>query len=214
MTTPAKNVEGIFHPEFHRGWGGCAEELFHYTSRYYCYTEAFLRNLSEDRTFTLADYRADNMSHEQRLLMAAVLSCRPDKRHATTVIEIANTVSLGKSFVNQYQLDHYHDQIEQIPKDMKLVYKQKIATVITEELSPLDPFLNIAERLRLPVAVNGHHVEIALNQLAEHLDSPLSSMRTNLQNAILLLHEAGYQLRNHPGLTHREARSIGDMDSI
>lgn len=214
MAIPVKNVEGIHHPDFHRGWGGCAEELFHYTSRYYPYTEAFLRNLSDDRTFSLADYRADNMSHEQRLLMAAVLSCRPSKRNAETIIEIVNTVRLGKSFVNQHQLDHYHNQIKRIPKDVKLVFKQKIAVGKTEQLSPLDPFLNIAERLRLPVAVKGHHVELALNQLAENLDSPVSCIRTNLQNAVLLLHEAGYQLRNHPGLTHREAKSIGDKDSI
>jgi hypothetical protein len=214
MTTPVKNVEGNFHPEFHHGWGGCAEELFHYTSRYYTYTEAFLRNLSDDRTLSMAKYKADKMSLEQRRLMAAVLSCRPNKRNAATIIEIVNTVSLGKSFVNQHQLDHYHNQIERIPKDVKLVYKQNLAPIKTEDLSPLDPFLNIAERLRLPVAVRGHHVELSLNQLAEYLDSPVSSMRTNLQNAILLLHEAGYILRNHPGLTHREAKSIGDKDSI
>jgi hypothetical protein len=213
MRTTAKNIEGTFHPNFHHGWGGCAEELFHYTSRYYAYTEVFLRNLAGDRTFSMAKYKAIKMSKEQRLLMAAVLSCRPSKHNATTIIEIVNTVSLGKSFVSQQYLDQYHNQIERIPKGAKLVYRQNVKFISTEDLSPLDPFLNIAERLRLPVAVTGHHVELSLIQLAEHMDSPVSSMRTNLQNAVLMLHEAGYQLKNHPGLTHREAKSIGETDT-
>ncbi|MGD8589635.1 MAG: hypothetical protein PVG22_12480 [Chromatiales bacterium] len=213
MTTSAKNIGGKFHPDFHHGWGGCAEELFHYTSRYYPYTEAFLRNLSGDRGFSMTKYKAANMSQDQRLLMAAVLSCRPNKRNATTIVEIVNTVSLGKAFVNQHQLDHYHNQIERIPKGLDLVYKQNIRADKADDLSPLDPFFNVVERLHLPVAVRGHHIELSLNQLAEHLDSPNSTMRTNLQNAILALHEAGYQLRNHPGLTHREAKSIADTDA-
>jgi hypothetical protein len=214
MMTSVKNIEGDFHPDFHHGWGGCAEELFHHTSRYYTYTEAFLRNLSGDRTFSMARYKAARLSHDQRLLMAAVLSCKPNRRNAEAVVEIANTVSLGKSFVNQHQLDHYHNQLERIPKGVKLVYQPSATRVETDDLSPLDPFLNIAERLRLPVAVKGRHVELSLNQLAVHLDSSVSSMRTNLQNAVLLLHEAGYLLRNHPGLTHREAKSIADTDSV
>ncbi len=214
MTTQVKNVEGNFYPVFHRGWGGCAEELFHYTSRYYAYTEVFLRNLSEDRTFSMARYNANRLSEDQRLLMAAVLSCRPNKRTASTIIEIVATVSLGKSFVNQHQLDHYHNQIEQFPKGAKLVYKQSITLPQPDDLSPLDPFLNIAERLHLPVAVREYHVEISLSRLAEHLDSPISTIRTNLQNAVLRLHDAGYLLRNHPGLTHREAKSIADEDAV
>lgn len=214
MTTLVKNVEGSFYPVFHRGWGGCAEELFHYTSRYYAYTEAFLRNLSANRAFRMAKYKAARLSDDQRLLMAAVLSCRPNKRNAATIIEIVTTVSLGKSFVNQHQLDHYHNQIKQFPRGATLVYRQSIALPQRTGLSPLDPFLNIAERLRLPVAVREHHVEVSLSQLGEHLDSPVSSMRSNLQNAVLRLHDAGYLLRNHPGLTHREAKSIADGDAV
>ena len=153
------------------------------------------------------------MSKDQRLLMAAALSCRPNKKNATTIIEIINTVSLGKSFINQHQLDHYHNQIERIPKDVNLIYKRKIIPLSVKGLSPLDPFLSIVERLRLPVAVRNGHIELSLTQLAKHLDSPVSSMRTNLQSSILMLHEAGYQLRNHPGLTHREAKSISNTET-
>jgi hypothetical protein len=133
MLSPVKNIEGNFYPIFHRGWSGCAEELF-----------------------------------------------------------------------------HYRIQLEKIPKGVNLVYKHNIASTKIAGISPLDPFLNIAERLRLLVAVRGHHVELSLSNLAGHLDSPVSSMRTNLQNAILQLHEAGYLLRNHPGLTHQEAKSISN----
>jgi hypothetical protein len=178
MLSPVKNIEGNFYPIFHRGWSGCAEELFHYTSRYYPYTEALLRNLSGDRKFRMADYSANRLSADQRLLLAAVLSCRPNRRNASTIIEIVTSVSLGKSFVNHSQMDHYRIQLEKIPKGVNLVYKHNIASTKIAGISPLDPFLNIAERLRLPVAVRGHHVELSLSDLAGHLDSPLSSMRT------------------------------------
>lgn len=214
MITPVKNVEGNFYPEFHRGWGGCAEELFHYTSRYYAYTEAFLRNLSGERTFSMASYQATRLSDEQRLLMAAVLSCYPDEHNALTIVEIVTSVTLGKSFVSQYHIDHYHKQLECIPKGVKLAYRQTVSHPEPTDLSPLDPFLNIAERLLLPVAVKEHHIEVSLSKLAEHLDSPISNMRTNLQNAVLRLHNAGYFLRNHPGLTHQQAKSIADDHAV
>ncbi len=214
MTSGVKNIEGTHYPEFHCGWGGCAEELFHYTSRYYNYTEAFLRNLSEDRSFSMSSYSANELSDAQRELMAAVLACKPDKETASAAIEIVTSVGLGKSFVNQAQVERYRKQIDRIPKNVRLVYRRNLRCPESNDLSPLDPFLNIAERLRLPVAVREHHVEVSLSQLAEHLDSPVSSMRSNLQNAVLQLHAAGYLLRNHPGLTHEEARSIADTDAV
>ena len=214
MSTGVKNIEGKYYPEFHCGWGGCAEELFHYTSRYYTYTEAFLRNLSEERSFSMSSYNAKLLSQQQRELLAAVLACRPDKESASTAIEIVTTVSLGKSFVSESQVERYQMQLDCIPKGVKLIYRRNVKRPDPNDLSPLDPFLNIAERLRLPVAVKEHHVEVSLGQLAEHLDSPAASMRLNLQHAVLRLHAAGYLLRNHPGLTHEEAKSIADTDAI
>jgi hypothetical protein len=82
------------------------------------------------------------------------------------------------------------------------------------DVAPLDPFLNIAERLQMPVAVHDHHVEVCLQSLARHLDSPSSALRSNLHNAVLQLHDAGYVLRNHPHLTHSEAHDIGDDDAV
>jgi serine kinase of HPr protein (carbohydrate metabolism regulator) len=80
--------------------------------------------------------------------------------------------------------------------------------------APLDPFMNIAERLQMPVAVRDHHVEVCMHTLADHLSSPNSALRTNLHNAVLDLHNAGYVLRNHPHLTHTEAHQIGDEGAV
>lgn len=214
MTNSVKNVEGNYYPDFHCGWGGCAEELFHYTSRYYTYTEALLRNLSEDRDFAMGRYKAKHLSDEQRILMAAILSCPPDRQTAESIIEIINAVSNDKTFVNPWQLEHYHKEIQQLPKGAKLVYRHNSKRPEASDISPLDPFLNMAERLRIAVAVREHHVEVSLSELAVHLDSPISSVRVNLQNAVLQLHAAGYLLRNHPGLTHSDAKSIADEDAV
>ena len=214
MIQNEKNVEGQYFPTFHCGWGGCAEELFHYTSRYYVYTEAFLRNLTDNRSFCMSSYHAAHLSRAQRILLAAVLSCRPNKESAEAVIEIVTSVCLGKSFVSQSLIDRYHAKIARIPKRARLTYRRNIRCPSTDLPYPLDPFLNIAERLRMPVAVRQHHIEVSLYELAKHLDSPILSLRVNLQNAVLQVHKAGYLLRNHPGLTHSEAKAIADETAV
>lgn len=74
------------------------------------------------------------------------------------------------------------------------------------EVDPLDPFMSLAERLLMPVAIRDRHVEVSLHELAEHLDSGNATLRGNLQEAVVTLHNAGYVLRNHPHLTHAEAQ--------
>lgn len=78
------------------------------------------------------------------------------------------------------------------------------------DVSPLEPWLNMAERLLMPVAVDGHHVDVDMKVLAGHLDSPNPVVRANLQRCIIDLHEAGYRLRNRPHLTHREVANRDD----
>jgi len=77
--TDGKNIAGHYYPVFHPGWGGFAEELFHYTSRYYTATEAFLRNLVGDRGFSMSGYSAQALSAGQREVLAAVLAEGPDR---------------------------------------------------------------------------------------------------------------------------------------
>jgi len=214
MADSVKNIEGHYYPVFHCGWGSCAEELFHHTSRYYSYTEVFLRNLSQIRSFSMSNYQASRLSHDQRRLLAAVLSCEPDSGCGVTITEIVTSVSHGEISTSRSQVERYQTQMDLLPDGMHLVYKHHGIKPDPEELSPLDPFLHIAERLHLPVAVKEHHVEVSLSELAQHLDSPNPIARNNLQNALLQLHAAGYLLRNHPGLTHREARFIADEDAV
>ncbi len=214
MKTVSKNVDGRYYPEFHLGWGGCAEELFHYASRYATYTEAFLRNLADQRQFSILGYQPDQMSKSQRRLMAAILSTPPDIDSARDITAVVRAVIAGDKSVSQDLLDRYQDKLKVIPEGVVLVYAKHVYKPDLSQVAPLDPFLNLATRLQLPVAVRDHHVEVSLKKLAEHLDSPNNRLRSNLQEAILRVHSAGYILRNHPGLTHKTAKIIGDEDAV
>jgi hypothetical protein len=214
MRTVSKNIDGNFYPEFHFGWGGCAEELFHYTSRYATYTEAFLRNLADQRQFSLSGYSPASLSDKQRRLMAAILYAPPIRRSARAITSIVRAVRNGDPEVEPELAKHYSSALKVIPEGATLVYAEHTPRLGHEEVAPLDPFFNLAKRLNPPVAVVGHHVEISLKQLAEHLDSPNATLRSNLQEAVLRAHSAGYILRNHPGLTHKAAKDIGGNEAV
>lgn len=196
------------------GWGGCAEELFHYTSRYATYTEAFLRNLADQRQFSMSGYQARQLSESQRRLMAAILSAPPHQDSARDLTTVIRAVISGDTQVNQALTDRYQERLQIIPHGVVLVYSERIHEPDLSHVAPLDPFMNLATRLHLPVAVHDHHVEVSLKKLAEHLDSPNTTLRSNLQEAILRVHNAGYIIRNHPGLTHKTAKIIGDEDAV
>jgi hypothetical protein len=214
MKTISKNVDGRYYPEFHPGWGGCAEELFHYSSRYAAYTEAFLRNLSDQRQFTLSGYQPALLSEIQRRVMAAILSGPPDNASARDITSLIRSVIRGDSSVDQALSERYQDRLKVIPEGVVLAYANHHHQPDLRQVAPLDPFLNLATRLQLPVAVHDHHLEVSLKQLAEYLDAPNATLRSNLQEAILRVHSAGYILRNHPGLTHKRAKIIGDEGAV
>ncbi|WP_316365069.1 endonuclease [Candidatus Thiodiazotropha sp. CDECU1] len=214
MNSNLKCVDGLYYPEFHAGWGGCAEELFHYTSRYFACTQAFLRNLADQRQFNMSGYQANNLSKTQRHLMAAILAFEPDLKSARGITQIVRAVINGESEISESLADSYRDHLKLIPQDVELVYSARTHHHSQPDVAPLDPFLNLAGRLNLPVAVHKHHLEVPLKALAQHLDSPNPALRNSLQEAILNLHFAGYALKNHPGLTHREARELGDESSL
>jgi hypothetical protein len=214
MNTVSKNVDGQFYPEFHLGWGSCAEELFHYTSRYATCTEAFLRNMADQRQFSMSGYLASKLSEKQRRLMAAILSAAPDLQSARALTSIIRSVRNGDPSISEELVAQYQERLNVIPTGVSLVYSERVHTPDLSNVAPLDPFLNIAKRLKLAVAVHHHHVEVSLKKLAGHLDSPNATLRSNLQEAILRIHMAGYLLRNHPGLTHKTAKIIGDEDAV
>lgn len=214
MKTVSKNVDGRYYPEFHFGWGSCAEELFHYTSRYAACTEAFLRNMADQRQFSMSGYQASKLSEQQRRLMAAILSAEPDLHSARALTSIVRSVRNGDPGISEEVVIRYQERLNVIPTGVILVYSERTYTPDLSNVAPLDPFLNIAKRLKLPVAVRDHHVEVSLKELASHLDSPNATLRSNLQEAILRVHTAGYILRNHPGLTHKTAKIIGEEDAV
>jgi hypothetical protein len=214
MKTVSKNVNGSYYPEFHIGWGSCAEELFHYTSRYAPYTEAFLRNLADQRQFNFTGYVPAKLSEKQRRLMAAILYGPPERDSARALTAIVRAVRNGNPEVDEALMVRYRDRLKVIPEGVTLVYAERKPRIKRDEVAPLDPFLNLAKRLMLPVAVHDHHVEVSLKQLAEHLDSANATLRSNLQDAVLRVHNAGYILRNHPGLTHKAAKDLGDEEAL
>jgi len=212
--TGLKNVDGHLYPPFHRGWGGFAEELFHYTSRYFCATEAFLRHLAQEDGFLMSGYKAADLSNEQRDLMAAVLSCGPDRDTGATLVGIVSAVLREDPGLQQVWVEVYGGRLDQVSRKDVPAQRSHLPDCDATDVSPLDPFMNIAERLQMPVAVRERHVEVPMHALAEHLMSPNSTLRTNLHNAVIQVHNAGYVLRNHPHLTHSEAHAIADEDSV
>lgn len=208
-----KNVHGHYYPDFHPGWGGFAEELFHYTSRYYHATELFLRYLAQDDDFSMSGYKAARLSEAQRELMAAVLSCHPAQQPACAAISLVSAVVRGDTQVDAHWRKHYCDKLAQLPKPPSLVGHPNTPHLDQLDISPLDPFISLAERLQMPVAVNERHVEVCMHTLARHLDSTNPTLRSNLHDAVLVLHNAGYMLRNHPHLTHAEAHQRDSQDA-
>lgn len=189
----------------HHQWGGCAEELLHYTSRYYPYTEAFLRNLVARRDFRMAGYQAQRLSAVQRPLMLAILILPPDLESGVDVTALVERVRDGDAEVDRVLLDRHGERLELIARSGGVPSHHVVHHhVLPEDLPPLDPFLAVADRLDLPVRVQGHSVEVPYELLARHLDSPTPQVRENLQQAVLWLHDAGYHLHNHPHLTHAE----------
>ena len=205
--TDGKNIDGQYFPVSHPGWGGFAEELFHHTSRYYATAEAFLRNLTGRRTFAMAGYRAEALSPAQRAVLAAVLAEGPDRERADAAVRIVEAVCAGSGEVGQ-SLARRFPPVSAQAVGVGRAEPHPALHAVPADVAPLDPFLGLAEGLQMPVAVRDRHVEVSLHQLATHLDSGNATLRDNLQAAIIKLHEAGFVLRNHPHLTHAEARTI------
>lgn len=199
------NVDGQFFPAAHPGWGAFAEELFHYTSRYYKTTEAFLCSLSGDATFSMSGYKASRLGSGQRALLAAVLARHPDREGAIAITGLVRDVCDGQDRVDAGMVERYvTSDAAPLPEHLEPVVH--FSPEGENEVDPLDPFLSLADRLLLPVAVHDRHVEVSLRELAKHLQSANSTLRTNLHNAVIVLHKGGYVLRNHPHLMHCEVR--------
>ncbi|MCB1923647.1 MAG: endonuclease [Gammaproteobacteria bacterium] len=203
-----KNIDGHFFPAAHPGWGAFAEELFHYTSRYYKTTEAFLGSLAGLPRFSMTGYSAARLSDEQRSLLGAVLASPPERETALAVMSVVEYVCSGSADVDERLADTFAPAADALPPADLPEHPVHFTAEGEGDVDPLDPFMSLADRLLMPVALRDRHVEVSLRELAKHLQSPNSTLRTNLHNAIIALHNAGYVLRNHPHLTHCEAEEI------
>lgn len=211
--TDTRHVEGHYYPPFHCAWGGFAEELFHYTSRYFFATEAFLRNLVNDRDFTMLGYQANRLNEPQRELMAWQLADSPELERGLVIVRIVETVRTGGAEVDEVLLAACRERAPRPEGDLML-QRAHGSTGRRDGHASCELFLNLAERLQMPVAIRDHHVEVSLQELARHLDSGNPALRSNLQDAVVRLHEAGFVLHNHPHLTHFEAHAIADGDAV
>ena len=210
--TSSNPSEGHYYGIFHSSWGGFIEELFFYTSRYYSVTEAFLRVLTGKRDFSMTGYKAKNLTEIQRPVMAAILSNAPTIHTGNAVVSIVQQVIKGEVDIDENLLKDFSPKpLQQLPS---AIHEVRVIPKHPLDISPIDPWLSMAERLQMPVAVRDHHVEIDMIVLAQHLNSPNLTIRKNLHNGIMDLHNAGYELRNHPHLTHAEAHQIGDEGAV
>ena len=207
-----KHIDGAFYSAFHPGWGGFSEELFYYTSRYYAVTEAFLRNLAGRSDFVMSGYKAARLSEPQRRTMGSVLCSPPDHDSCEAAIWLVEAVLAGESGVDAALRERF-------PGNR---CSERLADGLAghahpphpPQVSPLEAWLSMAEHLQLAAAVREKHVEVDMRSLAGHLDSPNPTVRANLQDLIVQLHQAGYLLRNHPHLTHAEALRIGEQGAV
>ena len=208
--TDVKNIDGNLYPAPHSGWGGFAEELFHHTSRYYKTAEAFVRSLAGDAAFSMSGYSASRLDAPQREFLAAALSCAPTASSAQAVISVVNSVLRGESDIDPAVVESFQGRLQDLHPAETAIPRTHFESTGLEDVSPLDPFMSLADRLLMPVAVRDRHVEVSLRELAGHLQSPNSTLRTNLHIAIIALHNSGFVLRNHPHLTHEEAQEISE----
>ena len=211
MTQDESHLKGGDYSCLHGGWGGFSDELLFHTSRYYAVVEAFLRHLSGKTDFKMAGFKASDLSVIQRVTMTHMLEYEPDPEVGAAIVNLIEAVLSGDENADESissqcpgRAKHLKDPdiIGHVPKQHML------------DVNPLEPFLEMAERLQIAVAIKDHHVEIDMKLLASYLDSANSVLRNNLQKCIIDLHENGYRIRNHPHLTHHEAIETGDTGSV
>ena len=188
-------VNGEVYPAPHPDYGHHAEELFHYTSRYYGYTEAFLRAKSGQAEFCMAEYHAHHLSPRQRRVLAGLLAAPAGKTVVHEIAQLVTTVCRGSESVDGRLYDFYSARVPQ-----RVTGKRCRGAPVEchGRRSSLDPLLHLAGRYQIPVEVVGREVRMSLRTLVPFLDSPVPVMRRNIQRCISALHGGGYVLHNIP----------------
>jgi hypothetical protein len=75
--------------------------------------------------------------------------------------------------------------------------------MLEKGISPVAPLQNLARRLGIPIEIKGKEVRVPFRILARHLDSPNPTIRRNLQEDVLMLHDGGYRLVNSAHRPHK-----------
>lgn len=192
-------LDGTAYPVPHPDYADCAEELFHYTSRYYGYTEQRLRTLARRPVFTMAGYNASRLSAAQRRVLAGLMAEPASRRLSRAIIDIVEANRRGSVFVDEALLHHYCARAPH-PHESGCGKSRSGQPGGVRAVEPLDPLLHFAQRYRVPVQVRGREVRVSMRSLRPFLDARDPAVREAIRRCIGELHRGGYVLRNRaPG---------------
>lgn len=183
----------------HPSWGNHAEELVYRTSRYYAYTEDFLRRISGVNRFSFGDFRAQFLDADQRAVMTHLLRRPAGRTTGRAVIALILRLNgQGKKI---------HKGFRSTTQSIPPKFRGRTPPSITRHnVHPLDPFLNLTERFGVPVRRQGRHLWVPFPTLKTLLDASHPSLRQALRDAIEQLHDGGFHLH---GL-HEGSQKSGD----
>lgn len=182
------NLLGRRHPPLSPDFKPVADELLHYTSRYYPYAESHLRKLGMT-DIHLDGYKAQYLNNCQRRQMGSLLS-----RPATS----STLAKLGRLIeeIRQHRVFQL-SVIDQTRTAAATSAKRQASTPeLPDGLSPIEPLLHLARRFHFAVKVSGHIIRLSMKSLLRCLDAPDNTVRHNIRLALYWSHAAGYHLHN------------------
>lgn len=186
------SVCGEGYPSIHAAFKPYAEELFFHTSRYYVYTERFLRELVHCKHFSMAGYSASRMSSAQRRVMRGLLSQSPEPEIGQAIIQIIQLVLRGEEHVPA-DLDLCHPALVR-PSQSIGCHSQGLGSGLALCNTPVEPFLNFARRFHLRVDVDGATVVLSVAHLQRILSSSDFKIRSIFEEILRHLISNGYRV--------------------
>lgn len=182
---------------YHASWGNHAEELIFRTSRYYAYTEDFLRRTSGVNDFSFGDYRAQSVTPEQRATMARLLRRAAGRVTGRAVIAL----------ISRIQESGKQARLPSRPRSRSRPLESNLGARPPHprlKVRAEDPFLNLANRFGIRVRRQGRHLWVPYPTLKALLDAPHPRLRQSVRNAIEQLHDGGFHLHGSRGVLRRE----------
>lgn len=176
-----------------------AEELLCHTSRYYACTEDFLSKLSGQANFSMTGYHSNHLSEDQRQLLAALMMERPTEQNGQIITQIISDVVDGKKAVDEQFKVQFS---EHFPSSHFLLhhYVGGHGFSLNQTPSPTRAINDLAQRLLIPIEVEGERVKLSFSQLGSYLDSSNPTIRHNVLESIQQLYAGGHRLVNQSAL--------------